>query len=549
MEPVGRDRQRLLEEGRAAHRDHRYDAAYRALRSAETGDPLGVDDQHLLADAAWWLGLINECLRLTERAHRDYLAVGRIDRAAAQAIDLGGMLVMRGEYALASGWLSRARRLLVGQPPGTGHGFLTYLDLAQAIEEWRLDEAQRGAKELARLGAKLGDETLGALGLLGQGQVAVRCGQVREGFELLDEAMLPVLAGTMAPDWAGHIFCTITATCFELADLNRARQWVEAVERWLERFSDAVMFNGVCRAHSVLLLSAKGDWAAAEEEAGKVTTELRELNIEAVAEAEYQRAEVHRICGRWDEAALAYARAEALGRQPQPGAALLRLARGDGEGAWTAVTDAVSRASGDRFRCVRLLRAQVEIGVATGRVDAAVGATRRLREAAGHYRSPGFSCWADGAEGRVHLAQGRYEDAVAALTRAVDGCRGLGSWYDLAVLEALLAVACHRAGEDEQARRHSEAADAGFGRLRIPRPTSLPTVDTLPPGGLTTREAEVLTHIARGASNRDAARALSVSEATVRRHLANIYLKLGVGSRTAASAWAHENGLLPPART
>jgi DNA-binding NarL/FixJ family response regulator len=58
---------------------------------------------------------------------------------------------------------------------------------------------------------------------------------------------------------------------------------------------------------------------------------------------------------------------------------------------------------------------------------------------------------------------------------------------------------------------------------------------------------EVLRQVATGLSNRDASRALSISEATVRRHLANIYLKLGVGSRTAAAAWAHEQGLVSSA--
>lgn len=344
MEPVGRDRQRFLEEARAAHREHRSDAAYRVLRSVDTGDPLDVDDLHLLADAAWWLGLVNECLRLTEKAHRDYLAAGRIDRAAAQAIDLGGMLALRGEYAIASGWLSRARRLLADRQACPAHGLLTYVDLSQALEEWRLDEAERGADDLVRLGAQLGDDTVGALGLLGQGLVAVRRGHVREGFDLMDEAMLPVVAGTVSPEWAGHIYCTITATCFDLADLNRARRWSDAAERWLEGFSDAVMFNGVCRANNVLLLSAEGDWAAADAEATRVVAELRDLNVEAVAEAEYHRAEMHRLRARWDEAAAAYARADALGREPQPGAALLALARGEEERGWTAVTDAVSRA-------------------------------------------------------------------------------------------------------------------------------------------------------------------------------------------------------------
>jgi DNA-binding NarL/FixJ family response regulator len=73
--------------------------------------------------------------------------------------------------------------------------------------------------------------------------------------------------------------------------------------------------------------------------------------------------------------------------------------------------------------------------------------------------------------------------------------------------------------------------------------TAAAPTEQAPPGGLTRREAEVLTQIATGSSNREAAAVLHISEATLRRHLANIFAKLGVGSRTAAAAWAHDHGL------
>ncbi len=545
---AGVDRERLLERARIAHREHRYDAAYRALCSAGEQGPLATEDQQLLAEAAWWLGLLHECLRLTEQLHHRYIEAGDVDRAAAQALELSAMLAMRGEFALASGWLGRARRLLADRPIGIAHGLLAYVDLSQSVDEGRFDEAASAAEELRRLGERLGVDTLRALGSLGMGVVEVRRGNLSEGFGNLDEAMLPVVAGTVPPDWAGHIYCHITATCLEVADLTRAREWSDAANRWLQGFPDAVMFNGVCRAHRAYLLSVEGDWGAAETEAEKVARELRELNVAAVGEAEYLLGEVHRVRGRHDEAVAAYARADALGREPQPGEALLRLARGDREGSWTAVTDAVSRSSGDPFRCVRLLRAQVEIGVVTGREESAADAALRLREAADRYQTIGFRAWADHAEGQVRLATGGNDLAAAALARAVEGYRSLRAWYDLAVAEAAMSVAYHRQGADDLARMHADAAAAGFGRLQVPPPATPPPAQTRQPGGLTTREVEVLVRVARGASNKDAALALSVSEATVRRHLANIYLKLGVGSRTAAAAWAHQHGLVPRVR-
>lgn len=63
------------------------------------------------------------------------------------------------------------------------------------------------------------------------------------------------------------------------------------------------------------------------------------------------------------------------------------------------------------------------------------------------------------------------------------------------------------------------------------------------PAGLTAREAEVLQHVASGRTNREIAAGLHLSERTVAGHLSNIFTKIGVTSRTAATAFAYENDL------
>ena len=63
------------------------------------------------------------------------------------------------------------------------------------------------------------------------------------------------------------------------------------------------------------------------------------------------------------------------------------------------------------------------------------------------------------------------------------------------------------------------------------------------PGGLTEREADVLRLVATGKTNREIAHDLSLSEKTVARHLSNIFAKLGVPSRAAATAFALRAGL------
>jgi DNA-binding NarL/FixJ family response regulator len=537
------DRDALLAEAREAYVRRRYADAYRGLVAASESVGLADDDMQRLVDAAWWLGHVSECLALTEKLHARYLEEGYVDRAAVQAIDLAGMFFMRGEPALGSGWLSRARKLLADQPRGAGHAMLMYVDLSGALEEEQLDVATTGARELQQLGRELGEPTYVALGLLVEGLAEIRRGGLREGLGLLDEAMLPVLADTVAPEFAGNIYCTIIAICEDLADLARARQWTTATERWLESFSDAVMFHGVCRAHRVHLLATDGEWARAEAEAQQVVAELAELNYEAIAEAEYQLGETHRLRGRAADARAAYDRATARGRDPQPGAALLELASGRTDQAWAAITAAVAASSASPFRCARMLRAEVEIGLAAGHMTAAMSAYERLRRISENYPTPGFRAWADQAHGAVLVVAGDSSAALAPLQAAATAYHRMRAPYDAACVELLLAEAHRRRGDQGAAETHSDAAAAIFARLGVSPPPSAEAHTSLP-AGLTGREAEVLRLVTSGASNREVGERLWISEATVRRHLANIFRKLGVGSRTAASAWAHEHGLL-----
>jgi DNA-binding NarL/FixJ family response regulator len=537
------DRAALLAAARAAYGRRRYADAYRGLAAAREGAGLPDDDLRRLADAAWWLGHVSECLALTEELHRHYLDQGYVDRAAVQAIDLAGMFFMRGEPALGSGWLSRARRLLADRPRGAGHAMLMYVDLSGALEDEQLDIATAGAAELQQLGRELGDPTYVALGLLVEGLAEIRRGRLREGFGLLDEAMLPVLADTVAREFAGNIYCTIIAICEDIVDIARARQWTAATERWLKSFTDAVMFQGVCRAHRVHLLATDGDWDRAEAEARQVVAELADLNNDAIAEAEYQLGETYRLHGRAEDARAAYDLAAARGRDPQPGAALLEFASDRIDRAWAEITAAVAAYSAHPFRCAPMLRAQVEIGLAAGHVAAATSAYERLRRISETYSTPGFRAWADQAHGAVLVAAGDPSAALAPLQAAAAAYYQMRAPYDAACVELLLAEAHRMCGDQGEAETHGDAAGALFARLGLSPPASAQTHIPLP-AGLTNREAEVLRLVAGGVSNREVGDRLFISEATVRRHLANIFRKLDVSSRTAASAWAHERGLL-----
>ncbi|MDP3893262.1 helix-turn-helix transcriptional regulator [Nocardioides sp.] len=529
-----------IEAARDAYERRDFRAAYRALSTMPTVADLDADDLWILADAAWWLGRITECLRTSEEVHRRYLASGQVDRAATRALEIALHWFLRGEHVIASGWVNRARRLVGDRPLGEAHCLLAYLDAWDHLAAMRLDEAAAGATALRRMGETLGSPTYAALGLVCEGVAEIRSGQVRRGFALLDEAMLPVVAGEVEPAWVGNIYCTIISTCYDLADLDRAREWERATEQWCAQFSDAVMFLGVCRAHKVQILAGEGSWSDIEREVALVRDDLADLNVEAVAESEYQLGDVLRLRGQSQRAAECFATARRLGRDPQPGEAYLQLASGRATAAWEAICAAVVSAPG-LLPCARLLRAQVCIGLATGHVDDAAAAALRLEELRRTYRTPGFEAWADHATGAVLLARGRAEEAVVYLKVAAQRHHRMGAAHDVALAELDLAAAHRSLGDHEAATGHERSASALLERLGQPVPPGAPGAPA--PGGLTRRELEVLQLVARGVTNREAAADLGVSEATVRRHLANIYLKLGVSSRTAAAAWAHDHSV------
>jgi ATP/maltotriose-dependent transcriptional regulator MalT len=306
------------------------------------------------------------------------------------------------------------------------------------------------------------------------------------------------------------------------------------------------MFLGICRPHRVQLLRVGGDWESARSEAETACDELADLNVAVVADAHYELGELRRLSGDHGGAAQAYGRAAELGKDPEPGQSLLVLATGDAAAAMSSIRRALADAGEVPFRRAPLLAALVEIAVDAGDADAAQAASAGLEAIARTYATPGFTATARLARGRVLLRDGDTKQALAALSDACRRYQELGAPYDTARVRLLLAEAYQAAGDDTAAAELDEAARtfarlgaASPGRVARPRPRSMP-------GGLTARELDVLGQVASGLTNKEAAAALVISDRTVARHLANIYVKLGVSTRTAAAAWAIEHGIVAP---
>jgi DNA-binding CsgD family transcriptional regulator len=507
---------------------------------------LHPDDLYARANCAWWLGDLDEALPLLQRVHQRYLDVEDPGSAALVAIDVGYTFLLRGEEAQGSGWIGRAVRLLEDRTDTVEYGYLVYLEFEEAFGASDLDAAMDAARRVHALGSRFHDSTLTALGVLGQGRVLVRGGEVAAGMALLDEAMVAAVSEALDPSWAGNIYCHLMIACYEIADLRRAGEWTQVTADWCQSMPGAGPFMGICRVHRAQVLQVRGDWETAEREATHVCGELAHFDVVIVAEAHYLLGDLKRLRGDLAAAESSYREGHRLGRDPQPGLALLRVARGEADTAFASIRAALA-AVGDPCVRARLLPAAVEVALAVGEVDHARTWSEELRDAARLYGTTGFNAAALQAEGAVMLMGGEVEDALRVLREALHAAREHDAPYEVARIRLLVADACDRLGDRESAALERDAAADGFARLGVADPTSGQQRQSSSPGGLTRRETEVLALVADGHSNQDIAAELVLSVRTVERHLATIYQKLGLqgrSARAAAVSFALREGIL-----
>jgi DNA-binding CsgD family transcriptional regulator len=291
----------------------------------------------------------------------------------------------------------------------------------------------------------------------------------------------------------------------------------------------------------------RGEWSEAEAESTRASDELMGFNPMAAAGAFYETGEIRRRIGNVAGAEDAFARAHELGLEPQPGLALLRLAQGKAEAAHTALRLAITGESGGRLRRARLLAAQVDVALDLADLETARSASDELEAIARDFATPSLDAAAATARGALRLAEGDVPGALERLRHASATWQELRLPYEAARARKLYGVALRAAGDEEDARLELRAALAAFERLGaapegseaaelLAGPTDLPR-------GLTPREAEVLRLVAAGKTNRAIAAELMISEHTVARHLQNMFAKLDVSSRSAATAFAFEHGL------
>lgn len=541
------DASAALDRGRTAYREHRFADAVRGLAEATREQDAEAADLEHLSIAAILIGRPDEGIDALTQAHEAYLAQGDVEGATRCALWTGMELMDLGEPARAGGWFGRAQRL-VEQSAATrpDHGFALIPEGMAAFysgDGERAEAVFERAGELARLHH---DADIGALAGLGLGLSRIMLGRPESGLALLDEVMVSVTAGEVSPIPSGIAYCGMLQSCRLAFDVRRALEWTRALDRWCTARPDMVSFTGQCHAQRAAVFLLHGEWDDALAAAEEAQERSARGDRDGLFSAWYQHGEVHRLRG--DEAAAeeSYAQAARTGYEPQPGLALLRLAQGNATLARSMLLGAFERLDPAERRC--LLGAVVEVQLGAGDVPAARAAADELATLARASTMPMLGAIEEEAEAAVLLAEGDARGALSTSRKAWRRWRDLEVPFEAGRCRVIAARACRALGDGVSALMEFEAARAEFTDLGARHALAEVEAESAAmhsehPGGLSAREVEVLRLVAAGATNRAIAGELYLSEKTVERHLSNIFAKLGVSSRAAATAFAFRHGL------
>ncbi len=480
-------------------------------------------------------------MALSEDLFQRLVGAGSDTQAADRALRLSLQWFARGDLQIAFAWMARARRLLDALPRSPLHGYLAYLEASVDLEVTEDPEpaaaaAAAGTGLRARLLRSRARQLRARAGRHGRGTARPHRSRVRPA----RRGDAPRARRSVDPLWSGDLYCTVIHLCDALADLARMRSWTEALARWSNARSTTFVFAGVTRIHELQLVAAEGDWDTVERELGDASADLVGAHGWLAGEGYYGLGEVRRLRGDPAGAQAAYRRAEELGRDPQPGRAL--LVRREGRPGEALAQLRVSLAEQSPLGRAGLLLAAVDLALETGDPSYAETLAGELEETAARFGTAGLRARA--AEGRaaLRLSSGDPSAAVPLLEEAAQVYRDQRHRYASAQVHERLAAAHGALGDTAWAEAEEATAVAIYARLGAA--PDLARLDRRPrPGGLTEREVEVLRLVATGSSNQQVADSLTISGKTVSRHLANIFTKIGVSTRTAAAAWGREHGL------
>ncbi len=531
-------------QGRHAAEHHEWQEAFDTLSAAAREIPLDPDDLDAYWTSAYLVGDVAAAVDALGRKYQRAIDAEDLGRAAQAGLWAVFVLMLRGAVAQASGWIARCSAILEELPQDAPqHGYLRCFEAFRAVAmDHDYAVGHGAASDVVARARRSHDQDLLALGLNIDGRALVRAGRVEEGMRRLDEAMVELVSGSLSPIVAGTVYCSMIEACEEIAEMQRAQEWTETLSGWCHDQHGMLTFNGQCLTHRATILRSQGKWDEAALEAEQARQAFAGAADEpATGRALYEQAEIHRLRGGTAAAEALYREAAAWGHDPQPGLALLRLAEGNVDGAAAAMRRRLAEAE-QSMDLIRLLPAHVDIMLAAGAVDEAAAAADQLAQLASTYETEALRGRSHYARAAVDLARDDPEAALPALRKAASSWRALRFPYEEARTRALIARACRALDDEETADLEDRAAAETFHRLGAAAPAG--GGETQPEHALSPRELEVLSLVATGMTNQQIADELYLAVKTVERHVGNILMKLDVSSRTAATAYAYEHGLV-----
>jgi class 3 adenylate cyclase len=458
-----------LEQARDAISRYSWREAYQILTEADGGEGLGPEALEILGEALWWLARIDDCINARERAYAGYLEAGNELKAGLMCIRLAEDHFQRKLDAVGRAWLNRAERLLGDHPSSVEYGWLARLKAVIAFEgRGDIDESLKLSKITYETATHTSNRDLLALSRHDQGRAMVAKNLVNDGMNVMEEAMIDAVAGKLGALATGRIYCNMIDICEKLADYRRASEWDQAARRWCKRVGNESGFPGVCRVKRAEIMRVKGAWAEAEDEARRGCEELSDFPGYA-ATGFMIIGEIRLRSGDFPGSEKAFQQAHELGRNPQPGLALLRLAEGKHETARELIDSVLAHDLLLTLERARLLPARIEIAVALGDLNTAADAVKELEGIADQYQSTVLRAAAARAGGLLALAKGDLEGAERQSLCAWKLWTEADAPFEAAQARVQLGQAYQRRGAQELARLEFQAAQHTFARLGAAR--------------------------------------------------------------------------------
>jgi DNA-binding CsgD family transcriptional regulator len=538
----------VLERARKYYDQRAWSDAFREFSVADQSGALNPDDLGNFSITAYLIGHEDIYIQVLDRMHCARSCRGELALAARAAFWLGLQFSLRGEIGQATGWFGRGERLLhrAGKPCAE-EGYFMLPHAEQQLQAGDGDTAYRTAIRAAEIGDSFADADLSICARHLQGRAMIRNGQVEKGLAILDETMLGIKVDHLSPIMAGLVYCSVIDACQQIYATDRAREWTNALSNWCAAQPQLVAFTGRCVAHRAEILQLTGHWSDAIKEVRRISS-LPSGSHSVPAAAYYQQGEIHRLRGEFSQAEQAYEKASRVGTEPMPGLALLRLAQGDTQQAAVALSRALDMTA-DQLERLKLLPAYVDVMILKGDLAEASRGARELEESAKHYPTIALRALSASATGAVQLASDDFRAALQNFRRTVDIWQQVKAPYAIARTRELMGLACRALGDEDGAKLEFLAAREAFKTLGAT--PDLARIDSrvavashLSEAKLTKRELQVLQLIATGKPNKVIAAELALSQKTISRHIGNIFIKLDVNTRAAATAWAYQHRLV-----